>query len=124
MNRFETKILQLLLHSPTSYWSLLRNSDSPAPAFVQTIAGLYRSGLIQCDEGRISLTQEGRRYAGALQPWEELTCPTCHGQTVVAKGSFQDLLLRFEQASRGRPAAITDYDQGFILPQQTSSGRR
>lgn len=119
MTRFETKVLQLLLHSPTSYWSLLRNSDSPAPVFVETICSLYRGGLIQSDEGRISLTQEGRRYAGTLQPWEELTCPTCHGQTVAAKGSFQDLLLRFEQVSRGRPAAITDYDQGFILPEQT-----
>jgi predicted methyltransferase len=119
MTRFERKILQLLLRSPASYWYLLRCSDAPAPAFVQTIRDLFDRGLVQSGAGCISLTQEGRNYAGALQALVDITCPTCHGQTVAPAGSFQNLPLLFEQASRGRPTATTEFDQGFILPDQT-----
>lgn len=119
MRRTEQRVLQALLEGPKSYWHLLRDSDTTGQSFSELLGGLLGRGLVESRGEFFYLTPEGREYCSGFSPLEDLSCPACHGKTVVANGSFQGLLEKFLRASEGRPRAVADYDQGYILPSDT-----
>jgi hypothetical protein len=121
MNRTEQRILQALLEGPKSYWHLLRDSDLTGQSFSELLGALLGQGLLEIRGEFFYLTDQGKEACAWLSSLEDLSCPLCHGKTVVASGVFQGLLEKFGKVSQGRPRAVSEYDQGYILPADTVS---
>ncbi|MCR4428185.1 MAG: bis-aminopropyl spermidine synthase family protein [Caldiserica bacterium] len=121
MRKAEQRVLQALLEGPKSYWRLLRDSDLTGQNFSQLLGDLLGRGFIESRGEFFYLTDLGKEFSSGLSPLEDLSCPACHGKTVIANGQFSGLLEEFQRISQGRPRAVSDYDQGYILPSDTVS---
>lgn len=119
MKRLEQRILQELRGSAKSYWHLLRESEADGPSFTRALGGLLGREWIEARGEFLYLTEKGREASISFRGIEDVTCSHCRGRTVSPNGQFEDLLERFNKISQGRPEAISDYDQGCILPEDT-----
>ncbi len=119
MKKLEQRILQELRQSAKSYWYLLRESEADGPSFTRALGSLLGNEWVETRGEFLYLTERGREASLSFREIEEVTCPHCRGRTVSPGEQFEGFGERFREISRGRPEAISDFDQGYILPEDT-----
>lgn len=121
MTRTTRNLLRALLKGPKSYWQLIRYQDDSLPNFEKELQRLLEQGLVKVDNQIFVLTDEGKNTAlhEGLTPYESPVCETCEGKTIVLQGIYAEWADRFHQVTKDRPKAIKDYDQGYVITDDT-----
>lgn len=119
--RIREQILRTLFAAPKSFWEVIRDQDGDLARYTRLINELMQAGIIRHKNGVLSLTEQGQALATneGIRPLKKLLCPTCQGKTVVVNDTFAAVLKEFSEIATRRPAAIPEYDQGYIDPQST-----
>ena len=111
--RIKRQILRALKRSPLSFWELINYQDAHLVTFFEVIQELLHAGVIR---------QEGKKFVLAqevdLHPLEDTVCSCC-GQGIEIKGLFAKVQQEFLKICENRPLPTSDYDQGFIRPEDT-----
>jgi len=111
--RIKGQILRALKIRPMTFWELINYQDGHIVAFIEEVQKLMEEGTINYEGGRFRLI--------APVPWgekKEVLCSRC-GIGVELRGYFEEVLRTFLEVTRSRPLPLSDYDQGFIRPQDT-----
>ncbi len=109
------------LRTTDNLWEALRLSHVPMRAVCAFWHRLLHEGLVVRQDGHLRLTPEGQAWVEALgiAPARELHCARCEGRGVDYQQLPQKVIERFAQICRNRPAALQDYDQGFVTEATT-----
>ncbi|NHM27412.1 bis-aminopropyl spermidine synthase family protein [Desulfofundulus sp. TPOSR] len=116
LNRTQKQIFRALMAKPSTFWELIKEQDGHLAHFTQVMEEMLALGLVRYEGSYIYLTDKGKEEARGqgLSPLQPLTCPTCGGKTVTFQGSFPRVLREFAEIVRQRPAAIAEFDQGYV----------
>jgi len=112
--------LRILLAKPLSYWQLLKHIDVDIPTTQAVLKELLEEGILEYQNDVFLLTSKGKEEAKKLGliSFSSLKCPYCQGKTINI-ATFKHLLNVFEELITGRPKAISEYDQGYVMPTDT-----
>lgn len=111
--RIRRQILRALKKGPMTFWELINHQDSHIAEFLENLKALMEEGVIRYSGGRFSL-----RVEVPLMEKQPVVCTRC-GIGVELRGYFAQILERFKGVTVGRPLPVSDYDQGFVRPQDT-----
>ena len=111
--RIRNQILRALKRGPMTFWELINYQDSHIVEFMRHLQALMEEGLIEYSDGRFSL--KGQVPLAEKHP---VTCSRC-GIGVEIRGYFGEILKRFKEVTADRPLPVSDFDQGFVRPQDT-----
>jgi len=101
-------------------WKVVDLSDVPVMALCGILEALREEGLAEVGEGRISLTERGRRLCKDLSipAAREFKCPSCGGRG-TALGPVEEVRESFLRIARTRPEAVQEFDQGYVTEETT-----
>jgi predicted methyltransferase len=121
MTRTTRNLLRALLAGKKSYWQLIRYQDDSLPNFENELRQLLDNGLVSNSDSQFFLTEEGEKVAlkEGLSAYTSPVCPTCMGKTVVLDGIYAEWADKFKEITKDRPKAIKDYDQGYVITEDT-----
>ncbi|RLI86311.1 MAG: putative methyltransferase [Archaeoglobales archaeon] len=112
MERIRRQILQAL-DGEMSVYRLIDSQDASLREFFDLLQAMEREGLISVKEGKVSLTERGKKLKEELCAISvDVRCKCCRGTGYVV--DFAETLRRYEEIARERPEAIEVYDQGFM----------
>ncbi len=109
------------LHATDNLWEALRLSHVPMRVLCAFWQRLVHEGLLSLKDGKLRFTPEGQQFVNALgiAPVRELHCTTCEGRGIDYQKLPEEVTRRFAEICRHRPAALQDYDQGFVTEATT-----
>ncbi len=121
MNRVHKQILRSLLHSPKSFWQLIRDQNTHLAGYTQALASLAEQDLVKEKNHLLELTAKGNEAARreGLIPYQNVTCTHCAGRGISLESFFKNLTQEFCRIAAFRPQAIPEFDQGYIEPEIT-----
>ncbi len=121
MTRIRKNLIRALLSGDKTYWELIRFQDDSLPKFEEELTSLLREGLINSHNHHFTLTDKGKALAAQehLSPYVSPICDTCHGKTILLKGPYENWSKQFREITNDRPKAIKDYDQGYVITEDT-----
>lgn len=121
MERMQKQILRALMAEPRTFWQLIKKQDGHLARYVRLMEEMIREGLIYSKENYIYISDKGKKVAreSGLVPLQPVTCPACKGKTVTLGGKFARVLDEFKEIARRRPAAISEFDQGYVDVEST-----
>ncbi|MCS7223997.1 MAG: bis-aminopropyl spermidine synthase family protein [Armatimonadetes bacterium] len=108
--------------SDSDMWTVIRHSHAPLRYTTCLWDLMEKEGLLTTQDGRLTLTEEGKSLAEALGIGPPMTfdCPHCDGRGVdVSSGLLKSLLERFRQIAQERPTALQKFDQGYVTVETT-----
>ncbi|MBA2848164.1 hypothetical protein HNQ76_000510 [Thermosulfuriphilus ammonigenes] len=111
--RTRYQILRALKHRPMTFWQLVNLQDAHLVEFLEALKDLLDSGQIDYQDGLFRL-----RVDVPYQPRREVICRTC-GIGVELRDYFGRILELFLEETKDRPLPVSDFDQGFVRPQDT-----
>lgn len=106
-----------------NFWEVAYRSARPFNQVAETLGFLQKKGLIITDEeGLISLTPEGEKAFTelAIKPLPDNSCPICSGRGISTE-KLKELKEKFAKVVKERPAAIVNFDQGYVTEETTIS---
>ncbi len=114
--------LRVLLAKPLTYWKLIKSIDVDLPTTQKTLKKLLKQGFIEYQNGLFRITEKGKSQASQLgvSAFESVRCPVCGGKTITTE-KYHQLLNKFQDIAQNRPKAISEYDQGYVMPSDTVS---
>lgn len=115
-------ILSSLINSQ-NFWEVVYRSARPFNQVAETLGFLQKRGLINTDnKSLISLTLEGEKTFAELniKPLPDYSCSNCSGRGISIE-KLKELKEKFAMIVKKRPAAIIDFDQGYVTEETTIS---
>lgn len=113
IDRIKKQILRSLARGPASFWQLINYQDSHIVNFLQALKELLNSGKIRYEKPYFQLNEH---YSSA-EKYHHPGCLFC--QPFKEDPFWQKILDDFKRLTRERPLPTSDYDQGFIRPEDT-----
>jgi len=113
--RVRKQIFRALKRKPMSFWELINYQDAHIAEFTKTVKELLEEGFIEYKDHKFYLSKEA-----TLRAKEPVLCPVC-GIGVKLQGFFLEVFKRFVEETKDRPLPKSDYDQGFVRPEDTVS---
>ncbi len=112
LERIKKQILRQLIKKPSTFWELINYQDSHIAAFLQAIKELLNQNLIIYEKPFFRITNKVNTF-----PYKDPGCLIC---SPFSKDSYwQDILNKFLKIIKDRPLPTSDFDQGFIRPEDT-----
>jgi len=111
--RIRNQILRALKGGAMTFWELINQQDSHIVEVIGQLQGLMQEGSIRYEGGLFSL-----RGDVPLREKQPVLCSRC-GIGVEIRGYFKEVLDRFIDVTQDRPLPVSDFDQGFVRPQDT-----
>ena len=111
--RIRNQVLRALKKGPMTFWELINYQDAHIVEFIQTLEALMKEGIIEYRDYRFHLLKDI-----PFRQKEAVLCSRC-GIGVELKGFFGEVLGRFRRLAENRPLPKSDYDQGFVRPEDT-----
>ena len=108
------------LRASDDIWRVVDLSDVPVMALCGILDALREEGLAEVSDGRIALTDSGRRLCEELSipPAREFKCPACGGRG-TALGPVAEIRDKFVEIAKSRPEAVQEFDQGYVTEETT-----
>jgi len=113
--RARLQILRALKKGAMTFWELINHQDSHIVEFVKTLKDLIQEGVVAYEGYKFHL-----KVDPPFRPKEDVVCSQCC-VGIELKGFFAEVLERFLALTAQRPLPKSDYDQGFIRPEDTVS---
>ncbi len=108
--------LMQMLSKPTDFWDLLSRNKYLLKDFIFAINDLYEDGLINVKNGKIYLTEKGKRYVkNVTVPG---TCKSCGGKHIEIPKEFKKWLVEFKKAVKNRPEVSGKFYQEWMYPEE------
>ena len=112
------RVIAALLKT-SDFWEVVSESEEPLPLVSAILDVLEEKGIVEKSEGGMNLTDFGMKFAEEYAvSYHKCVCACCSGRTVNLE-DFKDLLKRFEDLAKRRPAPVSRYDQGFVTTETT-----
>jgi len=112
IDRIKKQILRQLVKHPFSFWHLINYQDGHLVNFFQAIKELLAEGKIKYQKPYFYLDSQKDIF-----PYQNPGCLFC---SPFSKDQFwKDILQKFIELTKNRPLPISDFDQGFIRPEDT-----
>ncbi|MCS7149648.1 MAG: bis-aminopropyl spermidine synthase family protein [Caldimicrobium sp.] len=113
IDRIKKQILRSLAKGQASFWELINYQDSHIVNFLEALKELLNSGKIRYQKPYFQLNEH---YSSA-EKYHHPGCLFC--QPFKEDPFWQKILEDFKSLTRERPLPTSDYDQGFIRPEDT-----
>ncbi len=112
LERVKKQILRQLIKKPSTFWELINYQDSHIIIFLQAVKELIKENLIKYEKPFFRINTQLNTF-----PYKDPGCLHC---SPFSKDSFwQDILNKFLKIVENRPLPTSDFDQGFIKPEDT-----
>ncbi len=112
--RIVNQILQAV-DGEISVYRLIDCQDASLPEFFSILQEMQKDGLIELEDGRVRLSEKGRKLKEELKLFSSsVRCSCCDGTGYVIAEEFRDAFEEYKKIAANRPEAIEVYDQGFI----------
>ncbi|MCD6489862.1 MAG: bis-aminopropyl spermidine synthase family protein [Thermodesulfobacterium sp.] len=112
LERIKKQILRQLIKKPSTFWELINYQDSHITAFLQAIKELINENLVEYKKPFFYITDNVNAF-----PYNDSGCLLC---SPFSKDSYwKEILDKFLEIVKDRPLPTSDFDQGFIRPQDT-----
>lgn len=115
MRELDKFILLQLADSDKTIWELLDGWQFTLAEFISTVNKLYEDRFLESDGKKLRLTRKGKeRVNPAELRYMPRLCGACKGRRITLPKPYKELLRKFKEAVKGRPAPKDEYYQGFI----------
>ncbi len=112
LKRIKRQILRQLVKKPSTFWELINYQDSHIIIFLQALRELLDENLIKYEKPFFRISD-----SVSSLPYENPGCLQC---SPFSKNSYwQKILNKFLEIVKDRPLPTSDFDQGFIRPEDT-----
>ncbi len=112
IERTKKQILRQLIKKPATFWELINYQDSHIVNFLQAIKELLKESIIEYKKPYFYLTRNIN-----LLTYKD---PGCFNCSPFSKDSYwREILKKFKEIVKDRPLPISDFDQGFVRPEDT-----
>ncbi len=97
----------------SSPWKLVEKVDANPLEIIAILKDFRERGLITVENGRVLLTDAGRREAEKLHvKYYDVRCAACEGRGI--KEDAFGILKKYREIVAERPRPTAEYDQGYI----------
>lgn len=112
VERIKKQILRQLIKNPATFWELINYQDSHIVSFLQAIKELLKENIIEYKKPYFYLTGNIE-----ILPYKDPGCLNC---SPFSKDSYwKEILQKFKDIVKDRPLPTSDFDQGFVRPEDT-----
>lgn len=112
LDRIKNQILRQLVKKPSTFWELINYQDSHIVNFLQALKDLIHKNLIKYEKPFFRISDNINIFS-----YKDPGCLNC---SPFSKDSYwQEILNKFLKIIEGRPLPTSDFDQGFIKPEDT-----
>ncbi len=112
--RIKNQILRALKkRKRMSFWELINFQDAHIVEFIENLKELENEGLIKNEDGYFFLSGDVK-----IMEKQAVLCERCYSGIEI-KGYFKEILDRFIEATKERPLPVSNFDQGFVRPEDT-----
>lgn len=112
IERIKKQILRHLIKKPATFWELINYQDSHIVNFLQAIKELLLDKIIEYKKPYFYLVANL-----SLFPYKDPGCLNC---APFSKDSYwKEIFQKFINIVRNRPLPTSDFDQGFVKPEDT-----
>ena len=116
LERIKKQILRQLTKNPATFWELINYQDAHIISFLQAIKELLDKNFIKYKKPYFYIVNNAINNLNIL-PYKNPGCLIC---SPFSKDSYwQKILDKFLKIINNRPLPTSDFDQGFIRPQDT-----
>ncbi|BAU23515.1 hypothetical protein THC_1142 [Caldimicrobium thiodismutans] len=113
LERIKKQILRILVKKPSTFWELINFQDAHLSLFLEALKDLLDEGKIIYDKPLFKLKKN-------LPDIKKFSDPGCLFCKPFDNDPFWRILLEdFKALTQDRPLPTSDYDQGFIRPEDT-----
>ncbi len=109
--RIKKQILRILALRPMSFWELINYQDGHIVLFMDALKELLKEGKIEYKKPKFYLLKKE-----GIFPYKE-TGYFCGN--LFENPYWAELLEKFKELTKDRPLPTSDFDQGFIRPEDT-----
>jgi predicted methyltransferase len=112
VNRIKKQILRHLVKNPATFWELINYQDSHIVNFLQAVKELIQEGTLRYEKPYFYLNKDLN-----ITPYHNPGCLIC---SPFSKDPYwKNILDEFLKITKDRPLPTSDFDQGFIRPEDT-----
>jgi len=113
IERIKNQILRHLVKNPATFWELINYQDSHLVNFLNAIKDLMNSGIIKYEKPYFYLVKKDIN----INPYNNPGCLHC---SPFSKNPYwKKILNKFLEITKNRPLPTSDFDQGFVRPEDT-----
>ncbi len=113
IERIKRQILRRLIQKPATFWELINYQDSHIIIFLQALKELLKDKIIGYKKPLFFLIKKM-----PILPYQSTGCFFCNHNT-FKDGFWKEILENFKKITQDRPLPTSDFDQGFIKPEDT-----
>lgn len=100
------------LHTPKTFWELMRNRDVNAVQLIDILNNLHKQGIIEMKTQKIYLTHKGQEQLSMIYINRHTRCDFCDSGYLI--DGFGDIYYRFKPYYDEKPENIPEFDQGSM----------
>jgi predicted methyltransferase len=112
--RIKTQILRYLTKNPATFWELINYQDGEITSYLTAIKELINEGTVEYKKPYFYLNKN-RTFK--IFPFNDPGCLVCN--PFKNNEFWKGVLERFLEIVKDRPLPTSDFDQGFIRPEDT-----
>lgn len=112
LERIKKQILRQLIKKPSTFWELINYQDSHIITFLQAIKELMNEKVIEYKKPFFLINDNIKVF-----PYKDFGCLLC--SPFLKDSYWKEILNKFLEIVKDRPLPISDFDQGFIRPEDT-----
>ena len=113
VDRVKKQVLRHLAKNPATFWELINYQDSDIVTFLNAIKDLIAQGTVKYEKPYFYLIDSDKK----VEPYHHPGCLLCSPFT--KDPYWKDVLNEFLKLTKDRPLPTSDFDQGFIKPEDT-----
>ena len=113
IKRIKKQILRVLIKGPKTFWELINYQDSHIIPFLEALKELLKEGIISYEKPYFKIAKNNLKVEEYHDPGC-LFCSPFKGDSYWGK-----ILEKFKELTKDRPLPTSDFDQGFIRPEDT-----
>ncbi len=112
LRRVKRQILRQLVKKPSTFWELINYQDSHIITFLQALRELLNENMIRYEKPFFRINEKVNSFS-----YKDPGCLQC--SPFLKDSYWQRILDNFLKIVEDRPLPTSDFDQGFIRPEDT-----
>lgn len=113
LQRIKKQILRILVKGPKTFWELINFQDSHIIPFLDALKVLLKEGIIIYEKPYFKISKNNLK----IEEYHDPGCLICN--PFEEDPYWKKILERFKELTKNRPLPTSDFDQGFIRPEDT-----
>ncbi len=116
LNRIQRQILRALLKKEkATFWELINFQDRHLIDFLSSLKDLLKRGILSYEKPYFKIRD--LQSIPEVFPYKDPGCLFCN--PFSQSPFWQEIFLKFKEVTQDRPLPTSDFDQGFVRPEDT-----